>query len=195
MSKNIEIKRLFSSFLVAVFLLSQSLPSFAENQAALVGIERSGKAIQGGVDYSELDENKDLFTGQIEAVQKGAKLKMTVSSVVSSGFHIKGDEFFAEVTDDFSTQSGIVIPSGTVAHGTVTELKDKKYPSSVLTSIGILFISDRKEPKSNPETQTASIDSTSDISSKSAMTYTLTNHTYTAQRLDDSYSDDTQADS
>ena len=79
--------------------------------------------------------------------------------------------------------------------GGSTELKDKKYPSSVLTSIGILFISDRKEPKSNPETQTASIDSTSDISSKYAMTYTLTNHTYTAQRLDDSYSDDTQADS
>jgi len=122
MCKNLEIKRLILSFLAAVFLLSQSLPGFSENQAA----DSSGKAIQGGVDYSEFEENKDLFTGQIEAVQKGSKLKMTVSSVISSGYHLKGDEFFAEITDDFSTQSGIVIPSGTVAHGIVTELKDKK---------------------------------------------------------------------
>ena len=126
MSKNIEIKRLFASFLVAVFLLSQSMPCFSQEQQIPTGMQSSGNAIQGGVDYSELEENKDLFTGQIEAVQKGAKLKMTVSSVISSGYHLKGDEFFAEITDDFSTQSGIVIPSGTVAHGTVTELKDKK---------------------------------------------------------------------
>jgi len=130
MYKNLEIKRLILSFLAGIFLLSQSLPVFCQNQgvnnSAETASQSSGKAIKGGVDYSELEENKDLFTGQIEAVQKGAKLKMTVSSVISSGYHIKGDEFFAEITDDFSTQSGIVIPSGTVAHGIVTELKDKK---------------------------------------------------------------------
>ena len=126
MNKNLEINRLLSAFLIAVFLLSQSLPCFSENQQVPLRAETSGKAIQGGIDYSELEENKDLFTGQIEAVQKGSKLKMTVSSVVSSNFHLKGDEFFAEITDDFSTQSGIVLPSGTVAHGIVTELRDKK---------------------------------------------------------------------
>lgn len=130
MIKIIEFKRGFTSFLLASFLLSQSLPSFCESQtnniSAETGVQTSGKAIQGQVDFSELDDNKDLFTGEIESVQKGSKLKMTVSSVISSGFHMKGDEFFAEITDDFSTQSGIVIPSGTVAHGLVTELKDAK---------------------------------------------------------------------
>lgn len=130
MSKDLEIKRLFSAFLTTVFLLSFNMPCFSEDQAINTPTETmsqsSGKPINGGVDYNELDENKDLFTGQVEAVQKGAKLKMTVSSVINSNFHIKGDEFFAEITDDFSTQSGIVIPSGTVAHGVVTELTDKK---------------------------------------------------------------------
>lgn len=130
MNKNISFRRVILSFLITSFLFSQSLPCFSQNLQNTaqndLGAQSAGKSIQGGVNYDELEENKDLFTGQVEAVRKGSKLKMTVSSVVSSGFHRKGDEFFAEVTDDFSTQSGIVLPSGTVAHGTVTELRDKK---------------------------------------------------------------------
>lgn len=136
MKVSLKIKRVISSFLVISFVLSQALPCFSQSQTESKPLLRgdtpaptpqtSGKVLDGNVNYSEIEENKDLFTGQIEAVQKGAKLKMTVSTVLSSGFHRQGDEFFAEVTDDFSTQSGIVLPSGTVAHGIVTELKDKK---------------------------------------------------------------------
>ena len=134
MSKNL--KGILTSFLIVVFLLSQNMPCFSEEQTTdnsanpeqpvKIETQSTGKPIQGGVNYSELDENKGIFTGKIESIQKGSKLKMTVSSVVNSNFQMKGDQFFAEVTDDFSTQSGIVIPSGTVAHGTVTELRDKK---------------------------------------------------------------------
>lgn len=133
MSKNLEIKKIkkfLTSFLIASFLLSYNLPCFSQNQtnenSSIQTQQSSGKVIDGNINYNELEENKDLFTGQIEAVQKGSKLKMTVSSVISSGFHKKGDEFFAEITDDFPSRSGIVIPSGTVAHGIVTELKDQK---------------------------------------------------------------------
>ncbi len=132
----VNIKRVLSYFIIAGFFLSHSIACIAQENSAVppLPIEQQanqetvspGKFFQSGVDYNELDENKNMFTGQIEAVQKGSKLKMTVSKVIDSSFHMKGDEFFAEVTDDFSTMSGIVIPTGTVAHGVVTELKDKK---------------------------------------------------------------------
>ena len=82
--------------------------------------------IKGRIQYDNGFQNKNIFTGNIGEIQKGSILKMTVDSVVSSGLNQKGDEFFAEVTDDFSTQNGIVIPSGTVAHGTVTQIGNSK---------------------------------------------------------------------
>lgn len=132
-------KKIISFFIAASFLLSCSFPCFAESSVPMPSgasnkVEQTADStpkirentIQGGVDYNELEENKNLFTGEVKAVEKGAVLKMTVSSVISSGFYRKGDEFFAEVTDDFSTRSGIMIPSGTVAHGRVSEFTDKK---------------------------------------------------------------------
>lgn len=131
MSEKFNKKKIISSFLAIFIIISQSLPCFsAEDETNTPSVNlRQGSTtntIQGGVNYNELQENKELFTGQIEAVQKGSNLKMTVSSVISGGYHRTGDQFFAEVTDDFSSQSGVVIPSGTIAHGTVTELRDSK---------------------------------------------------------------------
>ncbi|MGD0278971.1 MAG: hypothetical protein ABSC11_06665 [Smithella sp.] len=132
---NMRIKRILLYLLTACFLLNQSLPCFAQeglNSPPLPSEQQNqpahntGSIIQGGVNYSELEDNKHLFTGQVEAVPKGSELKMTVSKVVDSSYYLKGDEFFAEVTDDFSTQGGIVIPAGTVAHGVVSELQEKK---------------------------------------------------------------------
>jgi hypothetical protein len=123
-------KKFVSVFLSASLFLGTSIPVFCQQNPDFLPMrsdqQSTEKTIQGNVNYTEVEENKDLFTGQVEAVQKGATLKMTVSSVISNNFHRKGDQFFAEVTDDFATQSGIVIPSGTVAHGTVTEMKDQK---------------------------------------------------------------------
>jgi len=117
-------KRVLIYFFTAGIIFSSATPAFCEENGLSPIPEPSHTQIQGQVDYNAFD--KDLFTGKVEPVQKGSKLKMTVSSVINSSYHLKGDEFFAEITDDFSTRSGIVLPSGTVAHGIVTELKDKK---------------------------------------------------------------------
>ncbi|MCK7484511.1 MAG: hypothetical protein MZU97_02395 [Bacillus subtilis] len=71
-------------------------------------------------------ENKQLFTGEVHKLQEGAKLKMTVSSVISSGYNEEGDEFFAEVVNDLAGSGGVVIPAGTIAHGKVTKLRGSK---------------------------------------------------------------------
>ena len=131
-----KIKRILVTLLLSILAFSQSYFCFAdtlaEHEFAKLEheVEENSKTlhnvIKGGIHYDDGFKDSDLFTGEIEEIEEGAKLKMTVASVVSSGFNQEGDEFFAEVTDDFSTESGIVIPSGTVAHGTVSKLKTSK---------------------------------------------------------------------
>lgn len=93
---------------------------FNQNQENLHNV------IRGTIQYDEGRPDENLFTGEIEEVKEGSLLKMTVASVISSGLSYEGDEFFAEITDDFSIDGGIVIPSGTVAHGIVTQLENSK---------------------------------------------------------------------
>src|SRR3989344_6066777 len=74
---------------------------------------------------------------------------------------------------------------------------EKSNHEIVLTSDasgGVLFTVDRQEPKSDPKTQTVSDKDITSSTPKLSLTATLSNYTYTGQRLDDSYSDDTQND-
>jgi len=82
--------------------------------------------------YAEKNESpefqlqQELFTGQVERVDRKDIIKMTVSQVLDSSINIEGDEFFAEVTDDVKGDKGVVIPKGTVAHGKISETGDSK---------------------------------------------------------------------
>lgn len=73
---------------------------------------------------TESDEYKqygsDLFTGGIETLERKDVINMTVSQVLDTSYSMEGDEFFAEVTTDVYGDKGIIIPKGTVAHGTLT---------------------------------------------------------------------------
>ena len=51
---------------------------------------------------------------------------MTVSQVLDGSFSLEGDEFFAEVTSDVIGDKGVIIPKGTVAHGTITQTSEAK---------------------------------------------------------------------
>ena len=72
----------------------------------------------------ELD--KKLFTGEIEKLDGNDVIKLTVSQVLSSGYTMEGDEFFAEVTSDVETDKGIIIPLGTIVHGNVQLVEEAK---------------------------------------------------------------------
>lgn len=66
-------------------------------------------------------DQSELFTGKVENLDRKDILKMTVSQVLDGSFAQEGDEFFAEVTDDVSGGTGVVIPAGTVAHGRIKQ--------------------------------------------------------------------------
>lgn len=132
-----KIKRILKLFLLTVFILSQNSLCLAgdatiDHEAAKLEYqfnqnqENLHNVIRGTIQYDEGRPDENLFTGEIEEVKEGSLLKMTVASVISSGLSYEGDEFFAEITDDFSIDGGIVIPSGTVAHGIVTQLENSK---------------------------------------------------------------------
>lgn len=71
-------------------------------------------------------ENQKLFTGEIEQLEPKDVIKMTVSQVLSSGFTEEGDEFFAEISTDVEGEKGVILPSGTIAHGSVREIEASK---------------------------------------------------------------------
>lgn len=85
--------------------------------------------LQGHAEKTEQLEQKlqqELFTGEVEHLERKDVINMTVSQVLDSNINIEGDEFFAEVTDEVKGDRGVIIPKGTVAHGRITQTVDPK---------------------------------------------------------------------
>ena len=119
----------FLCFLVITFIFIESVPALGvETDQKPVSYAQNNKYLfHGQVEINEEEKDpKKLFTGETKKIEEGTRLKMTVASVLSSGYTIEGDEFFAEVTNDLSVPGGIAIPAGTIAHGKVTKLEGSK---------------------------------------------------------------------
>ena len=81
--------------------------------------------------HAEYDNNfakpeQELFTGKTETLEKKDIITMTVSQVIDGSFSLEGDEFFAEITSDVIGDKGVILPKGTIAHGTITETGEAK---------------------------------------------------------------------
>lgn len=68
----------------------------------------------------------ELFTGKIENLERRDVIRMTVSQVLDGSSSQEGDEFFAEVTNDVTGDKGVIIPTGTVAHGKISRACESK---------------------------------------------------------------------
>lgn len=77
-------------------------------------------------EHLEQQLQRELFTGEIEHLERRDVINMTVSQVLDSNINIEGDEFFAEVTDEVKGDKGVIIPKGTIAHGKITQTGDPK---------------------------------------------------------------------
>lgn len=94
-----------------------------------LGSHSYADVLQGHAEKNEQYEHrlqKELFTGQVEHLERKDIINMTVSQVLDSSINIEGDEFFAEVTDEVKGDRGVIIPKGTVAHGKITHTVDPK---------------------------------------------------------------------
>lgn len=85
--------------------------------------------VQSKLFHGEVQMNSDssnTFTGESKTIKSGTNVDLTVSTVIGSDVSFEGDQFFAEVTDDVVVDKGVVIPMGTLAHGTITEVKQER---------------------------------------------------------------------
>ena len=109
-------KRLLALLILSMFMWTNTVV-FAE-QVFQGHAEKSDKVRQ------ELEN--ELFTGQVEQLERSDVIHMTVSQVLDSNINIEGDEFFAEVVNDVEGQGGVIIPKGTFAHGKISQTTEAK---------------------------------------------------------------------
>lgn len=111
---------------------------------------------------------EELFTGQVETLERSDVIHMTVSQVLDSNINIEGDEFFAEVVNDVEGDSGVIIPKGTLAHGRISQTEAAKRmgrPAQISLDFDYLITPDGREipiegrmsTKLNPVVQTSKI--------------------------------------
>lgn len=111
---------------------------------------------------------EELFTGQVETLERSDVIHMTVSQVLDSNINIEGDEFFAEVVNDVEGESGVIIPKGTLAHGRISQTEAAKRmgrPAQISLDFDYLITPDGREipiegrmsTKLNPVVQTSKI--------------------------------------
>ena len=97
---------------------------FLANGIALASDEVFQMHAEYNDQQTELDNQ--YYTGKTETLEKRDTIEMTVSQVIDGSFSFEGDEFFAEVTSDVYGDKGIIVPKGTVAHGTIIESAEAK---------------------------------------------------------------------
>ncbi len=107
-------KKLITTSLLACFLTSYTPVSFAQELHG--SIQKEDKQI----------EQENIFTGEIHTVEEKEVINMTVSQVLSGAYSQEGDEFFAEITQEVRGKKGVVLPVGTIAHGTIRQIEDAK---------------------------------------------------------------------
>ncbi len=114
--------------LILVFLVFCSNAQIASCENMRLAALDSGY-FQGHAEINEKapDRNSELFTGEVEKLDKKTEIKMTVSQVLSASLSEEGDEFFAEISSELEGKKGLILPTGTIAHGTIRKLVDSKH--------------------------------------------------------------------
>lgn len=94
----------------------------------MANIAIADEPFQGHAEFDNeyIPKDEHLFTGKTEYLEKKDVIEMTVSQVLDGTFSLEGDEFFAEVTSDVVGDKGVIIPKGTVAHGTIMQTSEAK---------------------------------------------------------------------
>lgn len=128
-------KKIICYILLSAFIFVQTgmdLCAFSAvepvTEAAEKELNKSDDTFKGRAEITDKAEreNKELFTGEVDLLEAKDVIKMTVSQVLSSGYTEEGDEFFAEISTEVEGDKGVILPAGTIAHGSVREIESSK---------------------------------------------------------------------
>lgn len=107
-------KKLISGFILSALFLSN--------------VAFAGEPFKGHIEETNTynKETEDIFTNEVKKLDTAKTIELTVSQVLNGTTSIEGDEFFAEVSSDVLAESGVLLPKGTVAHGTIKNIVNPK---------------------------------------------------------------------
>lgn len=115
-------KKIFAKLLAVFFIFAYIL----SNLTSISYAATTSEIFQGRAEINDKENKGELFTGKVDTLDKKDVLKMTVSQVIDGSFSQEGDEFFAEVTSNVEGGEGVIIPTGTVAHGKIRQCNGAK---------------------------------------------------------------------
>ncbi len=98
-----------------------ALPAYAEESRA------SGAPLNGSI--IKTTQHADVPTvnaNDIKEIAPGTTLDMVISTAVTAGVNVQGDEFFGKVSKDYTVDGKVVIPKGTIVHGLVEQMEGPK---------------------------------------------------------------------
>jgi len=101
--------------------LALGLSAHAEESGPMGGV------LQGSVIKTK--QTPDLPTvnaNDIKEIAPGTTLDMVISTAVTTGVNVSGDEFFGKVSKDYTVDGKVVIPKGTIVHGLVQAMGGPK---------------------------------------------------------------------
>lgn len=126
-------KKILTYIILAAFIfintgLFNAVNAAIEPISEAVNNSVSGDTFKGRAEVNDRleQQNKELFTGEVDQLEAKDVIKMTVSQVLSSGYTEEGDEFFAEISSEVEGDKGVILPAGTIAHGSVKEIQSSK---------------------------------------------------------------------
>ena len=94
------------------------------NSHAFADPPSASTPLQGSV--IKTDKHKSLPTvneNDIKEIAPGTTLDMVISTSVTTGVNVSGDEFYGKISKDYVVDGKVVIPKGTIVHGVVQEMK------------------------------------------------------------------------
>ena len=103
------------------------LLGFGVSDASLLAYANT--PFQGHIEETNInpqEAEQQMFTQEEEKLEGNKVIELTVSQVLAGTTSIEGDEFFAEVSEDVLAGSGVLLPKGTVAHGSIKNIVDPK---------------------------------------------------------------------
>lgn len=85
------------------------------------------KTLQGSVIHmDEKQNNPSINPDDIREVVPGTQIDMVLTTPVDTAVNAEGNEFFAKVARDYMVDGKVVIPHGTLVHGSVTQMEGPK---------------------------------------------------------------------
>ena len=108
--------------------MRKRLSIFLAGLMLLNSVAFASDTFEGHAQYDDNFEriNEEMFTDKTDTLDKKDVVIMTVSQVLDGSFSLEGDEFFAEITSDVVSDKGVILPKGTIAHGTITQVSEAK---------------------------------------------------------------------